>query len=75
MLNNTQTLAEALDAAKAKAERGPWFPACNGTEESFKHCCYRYLYMYQPSTRTHAYLCLDTDLFLDDDEADLLFGR
>ena len=55
-------------------DNGPWVPASNGTEVPFTHGFYRYLYMYQPSSQTHAYICLDTDMFLSDDEANRLFG-
>jgi hypothetical protein len=76
MLNDTtKTLAEALDAQIARAQQGPWVPACGGTEVAFRHGHYRYQYMFQASTRTHAYYCLDTDLILNDDEADRLFGH
>jgi len=75
MLNNTATLAELLDAQIARAEAGPWVPACGGTETPVTVGCYTYLYMFQPSTRRHAYYCQTTDLFLDADEADQIFGR
>ena len=72
---NTKTLAEAIEESRARAERGPWYPACGGTEVPFRSGEYTYLYMYQPSTRRHAYYCQTTDLFLSDEEADQLFGR
>ena len=68
------TLYEALEAKRAQDERGPWVPACGGTEVPFKLGHYRYQYMFQASTRTHALLCLDTDLFLSDAEADRLLA-
>jgi hypothetical protein len=74
-INTALTLHEAIEREQARRERGPWVPAHNGTEVPCKVGCYRYLYMYQASTRTHAYLCLDTDMFLDDAEADRIFGH
>lgn len=67
------TLAEAIEAHQAKAERGPWFPASGGTEVPFvTRSGYRLLYMFQPSTRTHAHLDLDRDMFIPDDEIDAI---
>lgn len=65
------TLAEALDAQQARAERGPWFPASGGSEVPFvTRGGFRLLYMFQPSTRTHAHLDLDRDMFVSDEEID-----
>ena len=66
------TLTEAIETKQALKEQGPWFPACGGTEKPFKVGFYRYQYMFQPSTRNHAYLNLDTDMFLTDEDADSL---
>ena len=68
------TLYQALEAKRARHERGPWVPACGGTEVPFKLGFYRYQYMFQQSTGTHALICLDTDLFLSDAEADRLLA-
>ena len=69
------TVAEMLDARKAKAEKGPWFPACNGTEVPFlTRSRRRLLYCWQPSTGKHAYLDCDTDIFLTDEEAQIALG-
>jgi hypothetical protein len=47
-----------------------WQPACNGTETEFKtRTGRRLLYVWQPSTGNHAYLDLDTDTILSDNEA------
>jgi hypothetical protein len=47
-----------------------WIPACNGTEVPFtSRTGMRLLYCWQPSTGKHAYLNLDTDIILTDEEA------
>ncbi len=68
-------VAEVLDAREKKAEQGPWFPACGGTEQPFvTRNGQRLLYCWQPSTGRHAYLNLGTDVFLTDDEAAAALG-
>ena len=63
-------LVEQLDALQAKAEQGNWIPACNGTETPFvARSGKRLQYMWQPSTGKHAYIDLDSDLILTDQEA------
>lgn len=65
-----KTLTEILDERQAKAEQGNWAPACGGTEVPFlTRSRKRLLYMWQPSTGRHAYLDMDSDMFLTDDEA------
>lgn len=52
-----------------------WYPASGGTEEPFvTRNRFRLLYCWQPSTGKHAYLNLDTDLILTDEEARLAMG-
>lgn len=47
-----------------------WYPACNGTETSFiARSGKRLLYCYQPLTGNHAYLDVDSDIILTDEEA------
>lgn len=47
-----------------------WEPACGGTETEFRtRTGYRLLYCWQPSTGRHAYINLDTDIALSDEEA------
>jgi hypothetical protein len=49
---------------------GPWRPASGGTEKRTKtRSGRRVQYMHQPSTGAHAYIDLDTDIFLTDEEA------
>lgn len=65
-----KTVAEMLDERNAKAEQGAWVPACNGTEVPFTtRAGFRLLYCWQRTTGRHAYLNLDTDLILSDEEA------
>lgn len=55
--------------------QGNWYPACNGTETEFRtRTGLRLLYVWQPSTGNHAYLNLDTDIILSDNEAMLALG-
>lgn len=52
-----------------------WYPASGGTEEPFiTRNRYRLLYCWQPSTGKHAYLNLDTDIILTDEEARMALG-
>lgn len=65
-------LPELLKSAKERAENGPWLPANGGTEEPFwTRTRRRLLYCWQPSTGRHAYLDMQTDLILSDEEARL----
>jgi hypothetical protein len=69
------TLVEILDARQKEAEQGDWVPACGGTELPFvSRNRIRMLYVYQPSTGKHAYLNLDSDLIMTDEEAAFALG-
>ena len=46
-----------------------WVPACGGTEKEFTCKGFRLLYVYNPRWQKHAYLNLDTDMVLSDEEA------
>jgi len=47
-----------------------WIPACGGTEEPFlSRSGKRLLYCFNPVTKKHAYLNLETDMILSDEEA------
>jgi hypothetical protein len=49
-----------------------WIAACGGTEEVFKsRSGIRMLYCFQPSSGRHAYLNVDTDIIMTDEEAAL----
>jgi hypothetical protein len=68
-------LTVILAEREAKAKQGNWYPACGGTEVSFvARTGIRLLYCYQPSTGHHAYLNVDTDRILTDDEARVALG-
>lgn len=65
-----KTVAERLDEEQKRREQGNWVPACGGTEQPFTtRSGYRLQYLWQPSTGRHAYINLDTDIILTDDEA------
>ena len=67
---STQSLAERIAELNAKAEQGNWQPAAGGTETVFTtRSGIRLLYCYQPSTGKHAYLNVDSDMFLSNEEA------
>jgi hypothetical protein len=47
-----------------------WVPACGGTETPFKaRSGATLLYCYNPATRLHAYLHVDCDIILSDEDA------
>jgi hypothetical protein len=70
-----KTLVEILNERDEKARNGPWVPAHNGTEVPFTtRNGYRLLYCWQRTTGRHAYLNLDTDCILSDEEAALYLG-
>ena len=53
-----------------------WIPANGGTETPFtSRTGVRLLYCWQPSTGRHAYLNLDTDIILTDEEAEEILGK
>lgn len=65
-----KTVAERLDEQQKRREQGNWVPACGGTEVPFTtRTGKRVQYLFQPSTGRHAYIDLDTDIFLTDEEA------
>lgn len=69
-LVNGASLADLLTAIDAARDQGDWQPANGGTEEPFfTRSGKRLLYCWQPSTGRHAYLDMDSDLILSDEEA------
>jgi hypothetical protein len=47
-----------------------WVPACGGTEVPFRaRSGATLLYCFNPDVGKHAYICLETDMILDDEEA------
>lgn len=68
-------LSDILRKKIENAKNGDWFPASGGTETPFiTRNRRRLLYCWQPSTGNHAYLDLDTDIILTDEEANLALG-
>jgi hypothetical protein len=64
-----------IEAYKAHLANGNWYPACGGSETEFKsRGGHRLLYCWQPSTGRHAYINLDTDIVLTDEEARATLG-
>jgi hypothetical protein len=63
-------VVERLERAQRAKEQGNWYPACGGTEVPFiSRGGHRLLYCWQPSSGRHAYINLDTDIALTDEEA------
>lgn len=76
MSNGAETVVELLKARDTKAANGPWLPASGGTETPFWTRSRRQLlYCYQPSTGTHAYCDVSTDMILTDEEAGFALGK
>ena len=72
---NNLSLADLLKAQDEAREQGDWQPANGGSEEPFfTRSKRRLLYSWQPSTGKHAYLDMDSDLILSDEEARLALG-
>jgi len=72
---STAILHELIDnhaAAAAKCNQDDsWVPACGGLEVPFKSRSGKRLqYVWQPSTGQHAYLDVDSDIILSDEEAE-----
>jgi hypothetical protein len=69
------TLTEKLDQIKDRKNQGPWIPACGGTETPFKtRNGFILLYCWQPATGKHAYLNVETDIILSNEQAELAMG-
>jgi hypothetical protein len=71
---NTDLLHELIDKhdkeMEKKIKEDSWIPACGGTEVPFKSRSGKRLqYVWQPSTGHHAYLDVDSDIILSDEEA------
>lgn len=75
VLAGEMTLSEALDERDRIAGQGNWVPASGGTEEPFlTRSGVRVQYLYQPSTGCHAYINVETDVIIPDDELDNYFS-
>ncbi len=67
---NHDSLIDAEVTREAKAEQGNWFLACCGLEASFiSRSGKKMLYVYQPATGKHAYLDVNADIIMTDEEA------
>lgn len=74
-IDGEPTLAQRLAAEEYRKSQGNWIPASDGTETEFKsRTGRRLLYCWQPLTGRHAYLDLDSDIVLSDDEAQIALG-
>lgn len=76
---NTTLLHELIDKHNKEREKSinldSWVPASGGTELPFKSRSGKRLqYVWQPSTGQHAYLDLDSDIILSDEEAEACLG-
>jgi hypothetical protein len=70
MTIGNDSVIDRILADAARREQGNWIPACGGTEVPFtSRSGHRLLYCWQPTTGRHAYINLDTDIPLTDDEA------
>ena len=59
-----------FEAEQKRLVNGHWYRACRGNQGPFvSRGGHRLLYCWQPSTGRHAYINLDTDIALSDDEA------
>lgn len=64
-------MLKTFEQVMEEREQGNWIPANGGTETPFtSRSGVRLLYVYQPSTGNHAYLDLDRDVILSQEEAD-----
>ena len=59
-------VADVLARVKRERENGRWQVGCGGTETPVTFDGTRWLYVFQPSTGTHGYLNLDTDIVHND---------
>lgn len=60
---------------RVRKDNGSWVPACGGSETPFvTRSGFRLLYCWQPSTGRHAYINVDTDIALSDEEARAALG-
>jgi hypothetical protein len=67
---NSASMVDIMEACDEAKRQGPWMPASNGSEEVFlTRSGRRLLYCWQQTTGQHAYLDVDTDLLLTEEEA------
>lgn len=64
-----ETLKQSLDTEEKRRAQSYWLPASGGTEKPFTtKTGHRVQYMCQILTGKHAYLNLDNDLFIADED-------
>lgn len=68
-----ESVNQCLEAREKKANEGNWIPGTGETPFITRNR-YRLLYCWQPSTGKKAYLNLDTDILLSDEEARMALG-
>jgi hypothetical protein len=68
-------VADMVDVLQWRKEQGPWIPACGGKEKPMTVNGVRILYCWQPTTGKHAYVNLDTDVIMSQDDVDALMRR
>ena len=61
-------LTEKLINKLNEVRQGYWIPACGGTETPFTIRGVRVLYCWNPVTGKHAYLNVDSDIIMTDQE-------
>ena len=72
MLNSANLIKSSRGDVMQDKSQGNWYPACGGTETPFvSRSGHRLLYCWQPSTGNHAYINLDTDMVLTQEEAEM----
>ena len=70
-----KTVMELLIESDKRKADGNWIPACGGTEKPFMtRTGFRLQYLWQPSTGRHAYINLDTDMLLTDEQVREILG-
>jgi hypothetical protein len=75
-MSTAPSVADLLNEAAARRElNGRWVAACGGTEEPMTVNGVRVLYCWNTGTGKHAYLNLDTDIIMADNDFDRLCGR
>lgn len=71
-MNQIQSVADVI---AQREQQGNWVPACGGTEQPFTtRTGRRLLYVWHTGTGQHAYLDCNTDIILDDKEAQAALG-
>jgi len=63
-------------AMACEANKDIWLPACGGYEEPFiSRSGVKLLYCFNPKKGKHAYLRMDSDMIISDEEAQFLLAK